>query len=172
MSDVRLPADAGPDALTRIARLRQTVLRLHHVCWVVPDMSRATQQLEATGIGPWRDYPPLEEYVELDVPDRAAFLGLTYKSASTRGAELQLVQPGPHPTPQRRWLEARGTSLFHLGFEVQSIDKAVREAVAAGFDPVMQGRRQDGSGFAYFDVADLVGSYVVLRQSRAVAVQE
>jgi len=43
----------------------------HHICIVVPDIAAAIRTYESVGIGPWRDYPPLSEYTELEMPNEA-----------------------------------------------------------------------------------------------------
>ena len=68
--------------------------KLHNICIVVHDIDRAQRAYEAMGIGPWVAYPPLTEYVELDVPDRAGFMGLQYRVCDLPGVQLQLCQPG------------------------------------------------------------------------------
>jgi hypothetical protein len=114
------------------------------------------------GIGPWHDYPPLREYTELDMPDPDGFRALTYRYAWIGEQQLQLCQPGPEPTPQRRFLEEHGEGVFHVGFEVPDANAA---EARVGARPVMRGRRDDGSGFTYFDTAEEAGVILEIRQS-------
>ena len=67
---------------------------LHHICIVVRDIDKAVAFYESVGVGPWHDYPPLDQYTELEVPSREAFLGMTYKYADIVNAQFQLCQPG------------------------------------------------------------------------------
>jgi len=46
---------------------------LHHLSLVVRDMDTAVRFLESLGIGPFTEYPPMEEYTRLNVPDREGF---------------------------------------------------------------------------------------------------
>gem|GEM_PF-3366278 len=46
---------------------------LHHVTIVVRDVDKAVEFYESLGIGPFVDYPPLSEYVRLNVPDLIGF---------------------------------------------------------------------------------------------------
>jgi catechol 2,3-dioxygenase-like lactoylglutathione lyase family enzyme len=136
--------------------------KLHHVCIVVADIERAQRYYESVGIGPWIEYPPLHEYTELDMPDPDGFRALKYRYAWVGEQQLQLCEPGPEATPQRRFLDAHGEGVFHIGFEVPDAD-----AAEAGVNaPVlMRGRRENGSGFTYFDTATEAGVVLEIRQS-------
>jgi methylmalonyl-CoA/ethylmalonyl-CoA epimerase len=138
---------------------------VHHVCIVVRDIDAAQRYYESVGIGPWHDYPPLTDFTDLCVPDRDGFLGLVYRYAWIGEFQLQLVQPGAAPTPQRRFLDEKGEGVFHIGFEAPDADAAVEQAGALGVAPLMSGRRPDGSGFTYFDTAERAGVVLEIRQS-------
>lgn len=136
--------------------------KLHHLCVVVHDIDRAQAFYESVGIGPWHDYPPLREYTELDMPDPDGFRALKYRYAWIGEQQLQLCEPGPEPTPQRRFLDERGEGVFHVGFEVPDADAAEAQVAAR---PLMRGRRANGSGFTYFDTAEQAGVILEIRQS-------
>jgi len=139
--------------------------KLHHICIAVPDIDAAIAYYESVGIGPWHDYPPLEEFTTLEVPDPDGFRKLDYRYAWIGDFQLQLVQPGPEPTPQRRFLDEHGEGVFHVGFEVPDADAADAQAAGMGVAPLMRGRRDDGSGFTYYDTADRAGVVLEIRQS-------
>lgn len=137
---------------------------LHHVCIVVDDLEAATAYYESIGIGPWHDYPPLEPYLhDLRGPDPEAFVQLRYRYAELENMQLQLCQPGPGDTAQRRFLDAKGAGVYHLGFAVADGDEAEAHAVAAGLTVTSHGRRPDGSGFTYFDTAAQAGVVLEVR---------
>jgi catechol 2,3-dioxygenase-like lactoylglutathione lyase family enzyme len=137
---------------------------LHHVCVVVPDLDAATAYYESIGIGPWRDYPPLQPYLhDLRGTDPDAFLELRYRVADLDNLQLQLCEPGPGDTPQRRFLDSTGAGVYHLGFDVHDCDAAEAQAVAAGLRVKSSGRRPDGSGFTYFDTAAEAGVVLEVR---------
>jgi 4-hydroxyphenylpyruvate dioxygenase-like putative hemolysin len=118
-------------------------------------MDAAVAYYEAIGIGPWYNYPSLRVYErELEVPDVAAFFGLRFKFANLANVQIQLCAPPPGNTPQRKFLEARGEGVFHLGFAVPDIDAAEAAGTALGLKPFMRGRTVEGAGFTYFDTAD------------------
>ena len=136
--------------------------KLHHVCVVVRDIDAAQAFYESVGIGPWIDYPPLGEYTDLSVPDPDGFRALKYRYAWIGEQQWQLCEPGPGDTPQRRFLDERGEGVFHVGFEVPDADAAECQAAVA---PLMRGRRENGSGFTYFDTAAQAGVILEIRQS-------
>ncbi len=139
--------------------------RVHHICIAVRDIDAAVAYYESVGIGPWHDYPPLEEFTQLEVPDPDGFRRLDYRYAWIGDFQLQLVQPGPEPTPQRRFLDEHGEGVFHVGFEVADADAGDAQAAALGVAPLMRGRRDNGSGFTYFDTAERAGVVLEIRQS-------
>jgi methylmalonyl-CoA/ethylmalonyl-CoA epimerase len=139
--------------------------KLHHLCIVVHDIERSIAFYEAAGIGPWHPYPPLADYTELEMPDANGFRALDYRYAWIGDVQMQLCQPGPEPTPQRRFLDDRGEGVFHVGFEVPDADAADEDAAARGLKPLMRGRRTNGSGFTYFDTAEHAGVILEIRQS-------
>lgn len=138
---------------------------LHHVCLVVRDLDRSCAYYESLGIGPWHDYPPLQDYLhDLRGPEPEAFLELRFRYADLANMQLQLCQPGPGDTPQRRFLDTKGEGVYHLGFGVDDCDRAEDEAVAAGLSVLSHGRRADRSGFTYFDTsADGAGVVLEVR---------
>lgn len=127
--------------------------QLHHVCIVVRDIDKSVAFYESAGVGPWKDFPPLDAY-ELDGYQRDAFLQMRYKFATLDNVQLQLCQPGAADTPQRRFLDTRGEGVFHLGFTVDSVDGARQQGRDASLLHLGSGRLDDRSGFTYFDTAD------------------
>jgi len=138
----------------------------HHICIVVPDIGAAIRYYESIGIGPWHDYPPLQEYSELEMPNAEGFRQLHVKYADLPGLQLQLCEPGPADTPQRRFLDSKGPGVFHLGFSVDQLNATEQVAKEIGLTPLMRGRRPDGSGFTYFDTADKAGIILEIRKAK------
>ena len=141
---------------------------LHHICIVVRDIEASVAFYESIGIGPWQDYPPLNEYTRLTVPNPDAFYALKYKLASVGGFQLQLCQPPELDCPQRRFLDSRGEGVFHIGFE-SDLDSDLDETAAAGaglgLNVLARGQRDNGSGFIYFDTADDAGVVLLARKT-------
>ncbi len=141
----------------------------HHICIIVRDMAKAIAFYESIGIGPWLDYPPLEEFTELMTPDNEAFRRLDFKLAQVGPIQIQLGQPPEGDTYQGRFLAERGEGVFHMGFVVDDVDAAEADAVARGLEVLMRGRRENGSGFTYFEAAEKGGITLSIRKSPPVA---
>jgi len=138
---------------------------LHHVCIVVRDLDRTVAYYEKLGIGPWYDYPKSGKYVEFEVPNREASDALRYKCADLDNVQLQLCQPSPLDSPQRRFLDKNGEGVYHLGFEVPDIDQAEASVKALGIGVTARGRREDRSGFTYFDTRSNAGVVLEVRKT-------
>jgi methylmalonyl-CoA/ethylmalonyl-CoA epimerase len=145
---------------------------LHHVTIVVREVDKTVEFYESLGFGPFVDYPPLSEYVKLDVPDLAGFHQLRFKCAQIGPVQLQLCQPGEGDSLYKRFLDEKGEGVYHLGFVVDDVDDAEAGLIASGLGVLAGGRRQDGSGFSYMDTADEAGVVLLVRQSPGVKQNE
>ncbi|MBP0439932.1 VOC family protein [Tianweitania sediminis] len=139
--------------------------KLHHICIVVHDIDEAQAYYEGIGIGPWEAYPPLAEYEELDVPSPEGFRAMQYRVCNLPDIQIQLCQPSEHPSPQRIHLDSKGEGVFHLGFEVPDADAAEVLANNAGLSTFMRGRRENRTGFTYYDSADKGGAVTLLTRA-------
>ena len=140
--------------------------KLHHLSIVVRNMEKAVQFYESIGIGPFEDYPPLTEYVKLNVPDETGFFNLKFKVAQIGDVQIQLCQPGEGKSPYRDFLEKNGEGVYHLGFVVAQVDDSEAELRKLGLKVLSSGRRADGSGFSYMDTAQKAGITLLIRQSK------
>jgi catechol 2,3-dioxygenase-like lactoylglutathione lyase family enzyme len=138
--------------------------QLHHICLVVHDIDAAQEFYESVGVGPWKDYPPLTAYTELETAYPDAFLQLKYRVVDLANVQLQLCQPPLLDCPQRRFLDTHGVGVFHIGFEAD-LDTAIEQADALGVEVLMRGRRPNGSGFVYFDTAERAGVVLLARKT-------
>ena len=139
--------------------------QLHHISIVVKDIDAAVKFYESIGIGPFEGYPPIKEYIKIDVPDKEGFYDLTIKCAKMGPVELQLIQPGKGGSLYKDFLEKRGEGVYHLGFVVDDIDDSEAEVKSMGLGVISSGRRENGSGFSYLDTADKAGVTLLIRQS-------
>lgn len=137
--------------------------KLHHICIVVQDIDKTQVYYESIGIGPWEAYPPLVEYEELEVPSRDGFIAMQYRICNLPNIQLQLCQPNEDPSPQRIHLDAKGEGVFHIGFEVSDADAAETEAGDRGLSALMRGRRQNRTGFTYYDTSHKAGVILLTR---------
>lgn len=134
--------------------------KLHHICLVVHDIDKTQAYYESIGVGPWIAYPPLVEYEALDVPSREGFMAMQYRICNMPNIQLQLCQPDHNPSPQRLHLDSKGEGVFHLGFEVPDADAA---EAASGIAVKMKGRRENRTGFTYYDTAGDAGVILLTR---------
>jgi catechol 2,3-dioxygenase-like lactoylglutathione lyase family enzyme len=139
---------------------------LHHVALVVENVERTVQRLERLGFGPFVTYPPLSEYVELDVPDAGAFYDLRIEVCEIGPVALQVIE-GRAGTIYGDFLRERGEGVFHLGFRVDDVDAAQQDVEGRGAAALARGRRADGSGFTYFDTLADLGITLLVRESRS-----
>jgi methylmalonyl-CoA/ethylmalonyl-CoA epimerase len=142
--------------------------RLHHICLVVHDIDAAVAYYEGLGIGPWQDYPPLSQYTDLNVPNPEAFVQLKYRYVDLENVQIQLCEPPQLDCAQRRFLDTRGEGVFHIGFESE-VNTATGQAKASGLEVLMSGRRDNGTGFVYFDTLDQAGVVWMCRQTKPVS---
>ena len=138
---------------------------IHHISVVVKNMEKAVEFYTAIGIGPFVDYPPMREYVELKVPDTEGFYNLKIKVAQCGPIQLQLIQPGEGESLYKDFLNEKGEGVYHIGFVVDDINQADPEIEKLGLDVISSGRREDGSGFSYLDTAQEAGVTLLIRQS-------
>ncbi|WP_136620164.1 MULTISPECIES: VOC family protein [Mesorhizobium] len=137
--------------------------KLHHICIVVHDIDKAQAYYDSIGIGPWESYPPLAEYEELQVPSPEGFKAMQYRICNLPNTQLQLCQPNHDPSPQRIHLDSKGEGVFHIGFEVSDADAAETKAKTDGLSVLMRGRRENRTGFTYYDTADKAGVILLTR---------
>jgi len=111
-----------------------------HICIAVYDIDAKVRYFESIGIGPWRKYPPVAEYTEVDVPDYEGFRALRFVQANIGDVEIQLVEPSlDHDTPQKRFLEEHGEDVYHIGFVVDDVNEGEKILKK-------EGREDDESG--------------------------
>ena len=138
---------------------------LHHLSLVVHDLEATVAYLDDLGFGPWFDYPPFSEYVVLEGIHREEFSQLQIRCTQIGPVVLQIIAPPPGESEYRHFLDNHGPGIFHLGFEVDDVDEAETAVKSKGLDVLMRGRRENGSGFAYFDSAGAAGVRLLVRQS-------
>jgi catechol 2,3-dioxygenase-like lactoylglutathione lyase family enzyme len=138
---------------------------LHHLSIVVRDIDATQRFYESIGVGPFVEYPPMREYVDIRVPDEEGFYNLKIRCASIGPVQLQLVQPGEGGSIYKDFLEKHGEGVFHLGFVTDDVDTAQAGGEAMGLNVLSSGRRKNGTGFTYFDTAERAGVTLLVRQS-------
>jgi methylmalonyl-CoA/ethylmalonyl-CoA epimerase len=129
-------------------------------------MERAVKYYESIGIGPFKPFPPLRDFVKVSGKDKSAFFKYIVRDAQIGPVTLQLVQP---PSDEKsmygEFLEKKGEGVQHLGFVVDEIDNAESKLKKLGLKVTENGRRADGSGFSYFDTDAIGGVTLEIRQN-------
>ena len=138
---------------------------LHHIAIVVRNMDEAIKFYTSIGVGPFRDYPPLKEYIKLDVPDEVGFHNVKIKVVQIGPIQIQLIQPGEGKSLYKDFLAKKGEGVYHLGFVVDHVDDSEAGLKKLGLKVLSSGRREDGSGFSYLDTAGRAGVVLLIRQS-------
>ena len=139
--------------------------KLHHLAIVVKNMDEAIQFYTSIGVGPFEDYPPLKEYIKLDVPDEVGFHKVKIKVVQIGPIQIQLIQPGEGKSHYKDFLEKKGEGVYHLGFVVDDVEDSEADLRKLGLKVLSRGRREDGSGFSYLDTAGKGGVVLLVRQS-------
>jgi len=135
---------------------------------VVPDLDQATRRLTSLfGIGPFRfiEWPnrPDSKYFfrgkEEHIKIRQAFVQLG-------PLELELIQPlEGERNAYRQFLEERGGGIHHVLFEVDDMDKVVRNLSPQNVGVLQAGTGiRPGTRWALLDTQTLVGFLLELRQ--------
>jgi len=140
--------------------------KVHHICIVVKDIEKTMSYYESIGIGSWKEYPPLVEYSKLNVIDKKGFFSTRIVYTEIGNLQLQLVQPGEGETIYKDFLETKGEGVFHIGFEVVNIERAEKQLSEKDLKILASGRREDGSGFNYYDTRQDAGVTLLIRQTK------
>ncbi len=138
----------------------------HHICIVVNNIEKTKSYYESIGIGPWIEYPPLVEYTKLNVIDEKGFFASRFVFTIIGDLQLQLVQPGEGKTIYKEYLKKNGEGVFHIGFEVDDINTVDKQLTDNGLEILASGRRDDGSGFSYYDTRQHAGVTLLIRQTK------
>jgi len=128
--------------------------KFHHVTVVVKDIEQAAKYYSSIGIGPFKPYPY-----------ESTFSKMKIKIAPIGPIEFQLVQPGEGKTIYTEFLRKRGEGVQHLGFLVDDIDEEEAKLKKSGLKVHYSRRREDGSGFTYFDTDAIGGVTLSIRQN-------
>ena len=78
---------------------------------------------------------------------------------------LQLVQyiEGEHLV--KEFVDRKKEGVFHLGFDVDDVNKEEENLVKLGVKVTQRGRREDGSGYTFFDTEKHAGVVLEIRES-------
>ena len=136
---------------------------LHHVTIAVKDIERAVGFYSSVGIEP---FVPPEDHVfpEKTLRGKPLTNRLVVREAQIGPVVLQLVQHIEGEDVYKEFIDKRGEGVQHLGFVVDDIDEEEEKAVKLGLEVTQRGRREDGTGYTYFDTEALGGVVLEIRQ--------
>ena len=82
------------------------------------------------------------------------------------GVQLELLEPNDRPSVWRDWLDEHGEGVHHLAFQVEDMDRVIKELEAEGMQLIQIGNYDDGSGrYAYLDGGEAFAFIVELLES-------
>jgi methylmalonyl-CoA/ethylmalonyl-CoA epimerase len=73
--------------------------------------------------------------------------------------QIELIELVSGKTVHEDFLKNKGEGMNHIGFHVDDLETAKKDAAKAGFNVIQSFSRPDGSGFAYID-SDRVGGVI------------
>ena len=135
---------------------------LHHVTVVVKDMEKAEDFYASVGIGPF-ETPSGHTIHKKTVRGKPIADTIIIREAKLGPIVLQLVQHIEGESIYKEFVEMKGQGVQHLGFLVEDIDRAEKDALAQGLNELARGRRQDGTGYCYFDTESIAGVILEIR---------
>jgi hypothetical protein len=84
-------------------------------------------------------------------------------SATCRTLSCNCASRTTIPSPQRIHLDSKGEGVFHIGFEVRDADAGRNQGANRRLSVLMRGRRENRTGFTYYDTADKAGVILLTR---------
>jgi methylmalonyl-CoA/ethylmalonyl-CoA epimerase len=141
----------------------KTFSRLAHVSIVVKDIMESVLFYESLGIGPFEN-PEHHSFAVTAFRGVSLDSKLIIKETSIGALKLQLVQHlrGDHIV--KEFIDRRGYGVYHLGFLVENIDEHEKDMRKRGVDVIQKGRREDGTGYSYFDTESKAGIILEIKE--------
>lgn len=116
------------------------IKRVHHIDFVVRDLDRAVEAYE--------------QIFQRPITDRIEFLarGVELAWFVIDGVRIILVCPNQKDSPVQKFLDDHGEGFFHIAYEVDSIDSALKTYQLQGLD-LHDGEKR--KGVEGWDIIDL-----------------
>lgn len=127
-------------------------MKLHHIGFVVKDLSATLNTLESVlGLKPMS-----EPYLDRIQQVNEIFV-------KTEPTMIQLFEPVSENSPVKNFLKKHGEKLHHLCFQVDSLDKALKELEEKGIKIIWKPFKGfDGRRVAFIDPGQLRGLLIEL----------
>lgn len=142
---------------------RLPIPRIDQVGIVTRDLRRAMEHYrQLLGLAPWRvlEFGP-DTVQRLTYRGQPAEYRMLIALAQFGPLQYELIQPLQGPTIYHEFLDRQGEGIHHFGVWVPSLDAALAEARALGFEEIQGGRGTgvagDG-GYAYLDTERALGA--------------
>lgn len=133
-----------------------TFSRLAHISVAVRDMAESVDYYQSLGIGPFRD-PEHHVFPAKSLRGVPLDSEVFIKETSLGPITLQLVQHVRGNHVVKEFIDRKGYGVYHLGFLVDDVDEREKEMRGKGVAVIQKGRREDGSGYSYFDTESKAG---------------
>jgi methylmalonyl-CoA/ethylmalonyl-CoA epimerase len=131
---------------------KSTFTNLVHVAVVVRDIDKTIKRLEALGISPFYEakIPPGAE--GLFFRGRPLISKFREYKAKIGKLELEIFQPDDNPSPWKEFLDTKGEGIHHLGFQIEDVEKTVKELTDKGAETILTGKIKGKLVTAYVDL--------------------
>lgn len=139
------------------------------IAYVVEDLEKTVEHYyKSFGIGPWHFYTYQKPLVKkMSINGRPADYRMRIALSYFGPTRIELIQHLDGDTVYKDFIEKHGYGVQHLGFLVDDMGAALRQAEEAGFRMTMDGSGfgLDGDGhYAYLDTDDDFGTTIELIQ--------
>lgn len=137
--------------------------QLDHVTVAVTDIERAVRFYHSVGIGTF--VPPAKHnFANVMLRGKPLTSKVITRETWIGPVFLQLVQQVEGESLVSEFIRRKGEGVFHLGFIVDNIDEAEDKVVKMGLHVTQRGRREDGSGYTFFDTEALAGVTLEIKE--------
>lgn len=137
--------------------------KIAHISVVVRDIEKAVRFYEALGIGPFVS-PANHEFPTRSYKGKELKSILVIKEAQIGSVILQIVEHIEGDCVAKDFLDRKGEGVYHLGFLVDNVDSEEEKILRSGIEVLQRGRRNDDSGYAYFDTESDAGVILEIKQ--------
>lgn len=123
------------------------------ICYLVDALEPALAYWTGTlGIGPFFVLPPrrFEWLIHADRPARNHAINAGLALGYSGDTQIELIVPGPAPSPYRDFLAAGGRGVHHLGFGCRNFELQRKSAIESGLRVVLEGA-SSLARFAYLE---------------------
>ena len=118
---------------------------------VVKDVGKAVERLGELGIGPFNKMPlppEREEYFR----EKRMYAEFDIRGTQMGNVQLELIQPLEGDSPHKEFLETKGEGIQHVMYQVDNLEKTVKELIDKGVEVLLRAKFPDGGGVAYVDL--------------------